>query len=79
MAQLLNNETLVIGGGTYGVKSTGSLDVQWQIGSEAFTTIPNGDFTGVAGVILDLPRCTIKVANAGVNTLFISNVSGYDI
>tara|TARA_R110000737_G_C14582255_1_gene485894 strand:- start:1540 stop:1737 length:198 start_codon:yes stop_codon:yes gene_type:complete len=35
MAQLLNNETLVIGGGTYGVKSTGSLDVQWQIGSEA--------------------------------------------
>jgi len=68
-APLKNNEELKVVGGNYAVKVSGAMDLQWQLADEGFVTIPGGSFTGETSVIVDLPKCTIKIINAGANTL----------
>ncbi len=76
MATLTNDRTQdIIKGGTYVFKTSGSLDIQIQIDTEGFATIPDGVISGATtGQVLELPVCTLKVINAGTETLTYSRV-----
>ena len=75
MPKLTNNQTLSIIGGTYALKATGALDVQWQLADESFDTITNGSFSTAGDGIATLPICIIKCANAASNTLIIKKAN----
>jgi hypothetical protein len=69
MSKLLNNETAKLIAGDYVIKASGALDVQYQMGDEAFTTIVGNSYTTAGEALVTLPICTLKCANAGANIL----------
>ena len=74
MSKLLNNETLPVIAGDYVVKASGALDVQYQMGDEAFTTITGASFSTAGEGLVTLPICILKCANAGANILRFKKV-----
>ena len=76
MTTLKNNqETGIIKGGTYIFKTDGALDIQMQIDNEGFATVTDGVIAGVTtGAEIDLPVCTLKVANGSTNSLTFARV-----
>ncbi len=74
MSKLLNNETKGIIAGDYVLKASGALDVQYQMGDEAFTTITGASFATAGEGLVTLPICILKCANAGANTLRFKKV-----
>ena len=76
MTTLKNDQSAdIIKGGTYIFKTDGALDIQMQIDSEGFATVPDGAIVGVTtGTEIDLPVCTLKVANGSTNSLTFARV-----
>jgi len=75
MAILINDVPLRIVGGDYIFKPSGALDVQIQIDSEGFDTIPSGSLTAAdSGIVVTLSPCELKITNAGSETLTFERV-----
>ena len=69
-----NNDAEILSGGDYSFKVDGALDLQWQFGTEGFSTIDDGSFSAAGTGVLSLPQCTLKVINASTNSITLSNV-----
>lgn len=74
MTTLMNNEEQMIGPGVFAFSTTGALDLQWRP-ANAFVTLKDGSFTTADDGIVDLPSTTIKIINAGVNTITLKKVT----
>jgi hypothetical protein len=61
-------------GGLYSYKTTGALDIQWQLNEEAFQTMKGGSYAGIDDDKMEVPPCRIKIINAGASTLEILRV-----
>jgi hypothetical protein len=75
MIILGNNDEKAIGNGAWSYKTTGSLDLQWSINGEAFTTISTMSLTGVKDGIIDIGGCRLKAINASTNTITLTQIS----
>jgi len=73
MTTLANNEEEPISQGVYAFSVTGALELQWRP-HESFVTLKDGTFTGVDDDIIELPSTTLKVINAGANTITLKKV-----
>ena len=72
MTILVNNQETVMGMGSYVLKASGALDLQWDLDDgNGFNTVTGGSFTAASDNIITLPTCKLKVINAGANTLTI--------
>jgi len=76
MATLINDTPIkIVKGGDYIFKPSGGLDVQIQLDSEGFDTIPSGSLTAAdSGIIVRLSPCQLQITNAGSETLTIERV-----
>ena len=74
MIKLVNNQETFVGAGSYSLKYTGVLTVQWDLGDgDGFSTITDGEFQSAGTGELTLSKsCDIKIINAGSNTLTIA-------
>ena len=72
--ELNNNEETSLFGGDYIIKTSGALDLQWDINNSGFSLFTGSAFDSAKDVILTLPPCKIKVVNAGGNTAVIVNI-----
>ena len=73
MTTLANNEEKAISQGVYAFDATGALDLQWRPVS-AFKTLADGSFPAAADGTIELPATTLKVINAGVETITLLKV-----
>lgn len=73
MATLANNEEENISQGVYAFSVTGALELQWRPES-TFITLKDGTFTGADDDLIELPSTTLKVINAGSNTITLKRV-----
>lgn len=74
MTTLANNEEKAITQGRYSFDVTGALELQWRPVS-TFKTLTDGTFAGAADGIIDLPSTTLKVINAGSDTITLLKVT----
>lgn len=70
---LANNDVEPITQGVYSFDVTGSLELQWRPVS-AFKTLTDGTFTGATDGLIELPSTTLKVINAGSDTITLLKV-----
>lgn len=73
MATLGNNDELPIDQGVYDFDVTGALELQWKPIS-TFKTLKDGTFTGADDGLIELPATTLKVINAGSETITLLKV-----
>ena len=73
MTTLANNEEKAITQGVYSFDVTGALELQWRPVS-AFKTLTDGTFTGADDGVIELPSTTLKVINAGSDTITLLKV-----
>jgi hypothetical protein len=72
MSKIVNNQELAITSGTYTLKATGALTIQWDLNDgTGFSEITDGKFTAARSALAVLPACTIRIVGAGTNTLTI--------
>ena len=73
MIKLVNDQFTVVGAGTYTLKATGPLTIQFDLGDgEGYQTITSGIFAAAETVQIALPSCKLKVISAGANKLTIA-------
>ena len=77
MATLGNNDTQGFDAGIYIFKTTGALDLQWQLEAEGFSTVTNGSYSAAADGTLELPVCELKVINATTETITIKKAQRF--
>ena len=75
MTTLADTDIKNFGAGEYVFKTTGALDLQWQIGDEPFSTITNGSYSAAADGTLSLPICRLKVINGTTETITIKKTA----
>ena len=73
MPTLANNEEKSISQGVYAFSTTGSLELQWRPLS-TFISLKGGTFAGADDDIIELPATTLKVINAGSDTITLHKV-----
>jgi hypothetical protein len=73
MATLGNNDEIAITRGVYAFDVTGALELQWRPVS-TFKTLKGGNFTGADEDLIELPSTTLKVINAGSDTITLLKV-----
>ena len=73
MTTLANNQEKAIGPGVFAFSVTGAAELQWRPAS-AFATLSDGTFTVAGDGIIELPSTTLKLINAGTNTITLSKV-----
>lgn len=73
MTTLVNNEEKAISQGVYAFSVTGALELQWRPVS-TFITLKDGTFTGADDDLIELPATTLKVINAGSNSITLRKV-----
>ena len=65
---LVNDQFTRIAPGTYALKVSGALTLQWDLDGTGFSDFTGSAFTAAGDVIIELPDCLIKVTLAGANT-----------
>ena len=76
MTTLINDVPItIVKGGDYIFKPSGGLNVQIQLASEGFDTIPEGALTAAdSGVVVRLSPCQLQISGAGSETMVIERV-----
>jgi|TARA_R110002126_G_scaffold4084_1_gene22080 hypothetical protein len=73
MIKIINDQFTAVGAGTYTLKATGALTIQFDLGDgEGYQTITDGVFTEAKTVLIALPSCDLKIISAGANKLTIA-------
>lgn len=73
MTTLANDEEQAIKQGVYAFDVTGALELQWRPLS-TFKTLIDGNFPAAAEGTIELPATTLKVVNAGSDTITLLKV-----
>lgn len=71
--KLANNEEKAIDQGVYDFDVTGALELQWRPES-VFKTLTGGTFLGADDGVIELPATTLKVINAGSDSITLLKV-----
>tara|TARA_R110000803_G_scaffold8402_2_gene26991 strand:- start:1523 stop:1744 length:222 start_codon:yes stop_codon:yes gene_type:complete len=73
MIKIINDQFTAVGAGTYTLKATGALTIQFDLrDGEGYQTITDGVFTEAKSVLVVLPSCNLKIISAGANKLTIA-------
>jgi hypothetical protein len=73
MIKIVNDQFTAVGAGTYTLKATGALTIQFDLDDgEGYQTITDGVVTEAKTVLIALPSCDLKIISAGSNKLTIA-------